>query len=126
MLNRPPTHEITDSPLPLDDCLYALRATILHLTRSSLHREAGKVIAAQLLGNLVVAVSYVIHTVLTGNGIQFTNMAHHKYAFHHILDQVSDGHEIEHRLTKIKHPGPTASRADEPNDQGGYGQALTL
>src|SRR5947207_4364402 len=24
--------------LPLDDCLYALQATILHLTRSSLHR----------------------------------------------------------------------------------------
>ena len=24
--------------LPLDDCLYALRATIPHLTRSSLHR----------------------------------------------------------------------------------------
>lgn len=26
------------TPLPLDDCLYALQATIPHLTRSSLHR----------------------------------------------------------------------------------------
>ena len=61
-------------------------------------------IAAQFLRNLVAAVPYSIHTVLTDNGIQFTNMAHHKYAFHHIFDRVYDEHDIEHRLTKIKHP----------------------
>ena len=38
--------------------------------------------------------SYAIHTVLTDNGIQFTNMAHHKYAFHHIFDRVCDEHDI--------------------------------
>lgn len=117
--------------LPLDDCLYALQATIPHLTRSSLHRclqrhgisrlpevagdktpkrkfktypigyfhidiaevqtaegklrlfvaidrtskfafvelhqEGGKMIAAQFLRNLVAAVPYTIHTVLTDN-----------------------------------------------------------
>ncbi|KKW93324.1 hypothetical protein YP76_01060 [Sphingobium chungbukense] len=154
--------------LPLDDCLYALQATIPHLTRSSLHRclqrhgisrlpevtgdkepkrkfksypigyfhidiaevqtaegklrlfvaidrtskfafvelhkEAGKMIAAQFLRNLIAAVPYVIHTVLTDNGIQFTNQARHKYAFHHIFDRICDEHNIEHRLTKIKHP----------------------
>ena len=154
--------------LPLDDCLYALQATIPHLTRSSLHRclqrhgisrlpevtgdkepkrkfktypvgyfhvdiaevqtaegklrlfvaidrtskfafvelhaQAGKMIAAQFLRNLIAAVPYAIHTVLTDNGIQFTNMAHHKYAFHHIFDRVCDEHGSEHRLTKIKHP----------------------
>lgn len=154
--------------LPLDDCLYALQATIPRLTRSSLHRclqrhgisrlpqvegdkpgkkafkaypigyfhidiaevqtaegklrlfvaidrtskfafvelhrEAGKATAAQFLRNLIAAVPYAIHTVLTDNGIQFTNMAHHKYAFYHIFDRVCDEHEIEHRLTKIKHP----------------------
>ena len=154
--------------LPLDDCLYALQATIPHLTRSSLHRclqrhgisrlpevdgdkpakrrfkaypigyfhidiaevqtaegklrlfvaidrtskfafvelhrEAGKMIAAQFLRNLVAAVPYAIHTVLTDNGIQFTNLAHHKYAFHHIFDRVCDENGIEHRLTKVKHP----------------------
>ena len=42
--------------------------------------------------------------MLTDNGIQFTNMAHHKYAFHHIFDRVCDEHGIEHRLTKVKHP----------------------
>lgn len=154
--------------LPLDDCLYALQATIPNLTRSSLHRclqrhgisrlpevtgdkepkrkfkaypigyfhidiaevqtaegklrlfvvidrtskfafvelhqEAGKMIAAQFLRNLVAAVPYRIHTVLTDNGIQFTNHAHHKYAFHHIFDRVCDENGIEHRLTKVKHP----------------------
>lgn len=154
--------------LPLDDCLYALQATIPHLTRSSLHRclqrhgisrlpevtgdktpkrkfktypigyfhidiaevqtaegklrlfvaidrtskfafvelhqEGGKMIAAQFLRNLVAAVPYRIHIVLTDNGIQFTNHAHHKYAFHHIFDRVCDENGIEHRLTKVKHP----------------------
>ncbi len=154
--------------LPLDDCLYALQATIPHLTRSSLHRclqrhgisrlpevtgnkapkrrfktypigyfhidiaevqtaegklrlfvaidrtskfayvelhqKAGKMIAAQFLRNLVAAVPYTIHTVLTDNGIQFTNQARHKHAGHHIFDRVCDDHKIEHRLTKIKHP----------------------
>ena len=154
--------------LPLDDCLYALQATIPHLTRSSLHRclqrhgisrlpevdgdkparrkfksypigyfhidiaevqtaegklrlfvaidrtskfafvelhrEAGKMIAAQFLRNLVAAVPYAIHTVLTDNGIQFTNRACDRYAFHHIFDRVCDENGIEHRLTKVKHP----------------------
>jgi transposase InsO family protein len=69
-----------------------------------MHAQAGKMIAAQFLRNLIAAVPYAIHTVLTDNGIQFTNMAHHKYAFHHIFDRVCDEHGIEHRLTKIKHP----------------------
>lgn len=69
-----------------------------------LHLKAGKMIAAQFLRNLIAAVPYAIHTVLTDNGIRFTNLAHHQYAFHHIFDRVCDEHDIEHRLTKIKHP----------------------
>lgn len=60
-------------------------------------------IAAQFLRDLIAAVLYDIHTVLTGNDMQFTNMAHHKYAFHPVFDRVYDEHGIEHRLTKIKH-----------------------
>ena len=37
-------------------------------------------------------------------GIQFTNQERHRYAFDHIFDRVCSEHEIEHRLTKIKHP----------------------
>ncbi len=121
--------------LPLDDCLYALQATLPHLTRSSLHRclqrhgisrlpevegdkparkafksypigffhidiaevqtaagklylfvaidrtskfafvhlaeKANRVTASAFLVDLIEAVPYKIHTVLTDNGIQF-------------------------------------------------------
>jgi transposase InsO family protein len=154
--------------LPLDDCLYALQATLPHLTRSALHRclkrhgmnhlpemtgdkpqkkkfksypigyfhidiaevrteegklqlfvaidrtskfayaelhtEATKMVAAQLLRNLIAAVPYKLHTVLTDNGIQFTNRTRDQYAFRHIFDRVCQEHGIDHRLTKTNHP----------------------
>lgn len=68
------------------------------------HRKAGKMVAAQFLRNLIDAIPYAIHTVLTDNGIQFTNRVRDKYAFHHIFDRVCDEGGIEHRLTKVKHP----------------------
>jgi transposase InsO family protein len=154
--------------LPLDDCLYALQATLPHLTRSALHRclqrhgisrlpdmagekpgkkkfkaypigyfhmdiaevrteegklylfvaidrackfayaelheEANKMVAAQFLRNLITAIPYKIHTVLTDNGIQFTNRKRDIYAFHHIFDRVCDENGMDHRLTKTNHP----------------------
>ncbi|TDI63291.1 MAG: IS481 family transposase [Alphaproteobacteria bacterium] len=154
--------------LPLDDCLYALQATIPHLTRSSLHRclqrhgisrlpevegdkpakkkfkrypigyfhidiaevrteqgklrlfvaidrtskfayvelheRAGKMIAAQFLRNLIKMLPYKIHTILTDNGIQFTNRKIDKTAGWHIFDRVCHENGIDHRLTKIAHP----------------------
>jgi len=158
--------------LPLDDCLYALQATIPHLTRSSLHRclqrhgisrlpevtgdkepkrkfkiypigyfhidiaevqtaegklrlfvaidrtskfafvelhrEAGKMIATQFLRNLIAAVPYGIHTVLTDNGIQFTNMAHHNTpsTISSIGSATSTRSNTGSRKSNI--PGPTA------------------
>jgi hypothetical protein len=138
--------------LPLDDCLYALQATIPHLSRSALHRclqrhgisrlpeekenqagqkkfkpypigyfhidisevrteegklalwvaidrtskfaytelheRAGKMEAAQFLRNLIQQVPYTIHTVLTDNGIQFSNRKTLRYAFEHIFNRV--------------------------------------
>ena len=154
--------------LPLDDCLYALQATIPHLTRSSLHRclkrhgisrlpeiegdkpakkkfkaypigyfhidiaevqtEEGKLylfvaidrtskfvhaelhtrmtkmIAAEFLERLITIVPYKIHTILTDNGIQFTNRQQDRYASLHIFDRVCTKHLIDHRLTKVNHP----------------------
>ena len=154
--------------LPLDDCLYALQATIPHLTRSSLHRcyqrhgisrlpevegdkpakkafkkypigyfhidiaevrteegklylfvaidrtskfafaqlhsKAGKMAAAQFLRDLISAVPYKIHTVLTDNGVQFANRKRDHSAFEHIFMRVCRENAIEHRLTKISHP----------------------
>jgi transposase InsO family protein len=168
--------------LPLDDCLYALQATIPHLTRSSLHRclqrhgisklpdvEDGKAakrkfrtypigyfhidiaevrteegrlylfvaidrtskfaftelhekattrVAADFLRALIKAVPYKIHTVLTDNGIHFTNpsggswsvpeikaMIASKELFRaHAFEFACAQNDIDHRLTKPKHP----------------------
>ncbi len=154
--------------LPLDDCLYALQASLPHLTRSSLHRylqrhgisrwphvekdkrpnqtfkscpigyfhidiaevrtgqgklrlfvaidrtsryadverheKAGKDIAARFLRNLNETVPYRIHTVLTDNGVQFTQQARRQSVVDHLFDRVCDGHGIEHRLTQANHP----------------------
>jgi transposase-like protein len=156
------------SLLPLDDCLYALHATIPHLSRSSLHRcfqrhgisrlpeivgektskkkfksypigyfhidiaevrteegklylfvaidrtskfayvelleKYGKIETAQFLRNLLRAVPYKIHTILTDNGIWFTNRKVDRFADVHIFDRVCLENGIEHRLTKINHP----------------------
>ena len=69
-----------------------------------LHPQASKMVAAQFLRNLIATVPYRLHTVLTDNGIQFTNRVRDKYAFQHIFDRVCDAHGIEHRLTRVKHP----------------------
>jgi len=69
-----------------------------------LHQKTGKMIAAQFLRNLIAAVPYAIHTVLTDNGIQFTNRERDRYALEHIFDRVCRENGIEHRLTKVKHP----------------------
>jgi transposase-like protein len=173
--------------LPLDDCLYALQATIPHLTRSSLHRclqrhgisrlpevegdkpdkrkfktypigyfhidiaevrsEAGKLYlfvaidrtskfafaelhekadrssAARFLEALIAAVPYRLHTVLTDNGIQFTDLPRNRDGWTaryrvHRFDQICRANGIEHRLTKPNHPWTTdvidKSFFDEP------------
>ena len=159
--------------LPLDDCLYALQATIPHLTRSSLHRclarhgisrlpevegdkpakkrfkaypigylhidiaevqtaegklylyvaidrtskftvvqlvtKTGRTSASAFLEQVIAAIPYKIHTVLTDNGVQFTFPP--RYAdgptarfITHMFDMRCQEHGIEHRLTKVRHP----------------------
>jgi transposase-like protein len=159
--------------LPLDDCLYALQATIPCLTRSSLHQclqrhgisrlpevegdkpdkrkfktypigyfhidiaevrsEAGKLYlfvaidrtskfafaelhekadrsnAARFLETLIAAVPYRLHTVLTDNGIQFTDLPRSRDGWTaryrvHRFGQICRANGIEHRLTKPNHP----------------------
>ena len=83
----------------------------------ALHEKAGKMIAAQFLRNLIAAVPYNIHTILTelpmvaplvratiGDGIQCSNRKQDTSAFEHIFDRVCREHDIEHRLTKVNHP----------------------
>ena len=71
---------------------------------AELHPKATKIIAAQFLKNLIKTFPYKIHTVLTDNGIQFTNRKQDRAAFTHVFDRVCHESRIEHRLTKINHP----------------------
>src|ERR671912_1060109 len=69
--------------------------------------SAGKMEAAQFLRELVEAVPYRIHTVLTDNGIQFTARKQDIWDGRHVFGRVCDEHGIEHRLTKVNHPWTT-------------------
>ncbi len=53
---------------------------------------------------MIQAVPYTLHTVLTDNGIQFTNRSSDRYAFVHLFSRLCEEHGIQHRLTKVKHP----------------------
>lgn len=66
--------------------------------------SAGKMEAADFLRELIQAVPYRIHTVLTDNGVQFTARKQDIWDSEHIFDRVCDEHDIEHRLTKVNHP----------------------
>jgi len=85
-------------------CLFVAIDRTAQFADAELLPRAGKMAAAQFLRNLVAAVPYTIHTVLTDNGIQFTNRQGDRLAFMHIFDRVCREHGIEHRLTKIAHP----------------------
>jgi transposase InsO family protein len=45
-----------------------------------------------------------IYTILTDNGIQFTNRQRDQYGFQHIFARVCQEHGIQHRLTETNHP----------------------
>ena len=66
--------------------------------------KAGKLAAAQFLRDLIEAVPYRVHTVLTDNGVQFTSRPRDVHDMLHIFDRVCREHAIEHRLTKVNHP----------------------
>jgi transposase InsO family protein len=69
-----------------------------------LHAEANNMVAAQFLRDLMAVVPDQIHTVLTDNGILFTNRKRDLYAFQPIFDRVCQESGIDHRLTKTNHP----------------------
>jgi transposase InsO family protein len=65
--------------------------------------------ATAFLEDLVAAVPYKVHTVLTDNGIQFADLARNRGGATarfrgHPFDRVCWRHGIEHRLTKPNHP----------------------
>ena len=74
------------------------------LAFARLVESAGKMEAARFLRELIEAVPYRIHTVLTDNGVQFTPRKQDVWDSRHIFDRVCDEHGIEHRLTRVNHP----------------------
>ena len=85
---------------------------------AELHEKATRRLAANFLHALIVALPYKIHTVLTANGTQFTELAHfrkgaeqQKEGQHpkglyliHAFDYACEQNDIEHCLTKPGHP----------------------
>ena len=53
---------------------------------------------------LIAAVPYTIHTVLTDNGIQFAKREGTEAYWTIPFDRVCTAHRIEHRLTQVCHP----------------------
>ena len=115
--NKPATKKFTQYPIRyvhLDMAMVRMEERKLFLFVSlnrvctfayaELCEEASQVVAAQFLRNLIAAAPYKIHTVLTDNGIQFTNRKRDQFAFAHIFDRVCQEYDINHRLTRINYP----------------------
>jgi len=71
--------------------------------------KADRTTAFTFLEELIKAVPYKIHTILTDNGIQFCHAPRYRSGptamfSRHIFDRLCAQHNIEHRLTKPKHP----------------------
>ncbi|QLL11845.1 transposase [Pseudomonas chlororaphis subsp. aurantiaca] len=124
--------------LPLDDMLGHLHECLPQLSRSALHRclvrhgislipkntnaakrgkftyvaffdAATKRNGATFLRQAIEAFPYRIHTVLTDNGVAFTELPRHRGGATnrfggHIFDRVCYEHNIKHCLTKPYHP----------------------
>jgi hypothetical protein len=83
-----------------------------------LHERATTAISKQFLLNLIAAVPYKLHTVLTDNGLHFTDptgeswtpadiremIANNKPFRAHAFEYACAVNDIDHRLTKPKHP----------------------
>jgi len=86
-----------------------------------LHEKATRRIATEFLEDLIPAVPYTIHPVLTDNGTQFTSPGNRRSAASDIRQALDSGglfrahafelacalNHLDHRLTKPKHPWTT-------------------
>jgi transposase InsO family protein len=75
----------------------------------ALHEKADRPTAARFLKDLISAVPYRVHIVLTDNGLQFTDLPRirkgqiARYRLHP-FEEICRADGIEHRLTKPNHP----------------------
>ena len=74
-----------------------------------LEEKATRATACQFLRDLIEAIPYKIHTVLTDNGVQFCHPPRYRDGptatyMGHLFDLICAANGIEHRLTKPNHP----------------------
>jgi transposase InsO family protein len=86
--------------------LYVAVDSTSKLVFARIYRKATKLAAAAFLKLLVRTVPYRIHTILTDNGVQFTDRYQSDYRgwISHIFGRVCADNGIHHRLTKPYHP----------------------
>jgi hypothetical protein len=97
----------------------------------ALHEKADRPTAARFLKNLIWAVPYRVHIVLTDNGLQFTDLPRIRKSqiVRQPLHPFEDLSSKRHRAPPDQTQPPVdqwASRADEPHPQGSDRQALLL
>lgn len=86
------------------------RKRVSKFTYVEFHDRAGKREGAAFLRAVAEVFPYRIHTVLTDNGMAFTDLPKNRQGPSrrilgpHIFDRVCIAHNIEHRLTKPYHP----------------------
>ncbi len=69
------------------------------------HPTAEMATGGAFMRNVIKALPYQIHTVLTDNDVAFTKNASTKWdGMRHVFDRACDEHGIGHRLTKPYHP----------------------
>ena len=103
-----------------------------------LHERVSRRTAADFLQALIKAVPYRVHIVLTDNGTHFTTPGNIRAAAADIRLAIQNGElsrahpleyacakaDIDHRLTKPRHPWTNGGRAHEPDDQRRDRQAI--
>ena len=70
---------------------------------AELYPKATRMVARDFLSNLINAVPYAIHTLLTDNSIQFAKRKGTEGYWEIPFDRVCRAQGIEHRLTKVCH-----------------------
>ena len=69
------------------------------------HATAEMATGGAFMRGVIAAFPYAIHTVLTDNGVPFTNCASTRWdSMVHVFDRACDEHGITHKLTKPYHP----------------------
>ncbi len=88
--------------------------------------------ASAFFQQLIDALPYRIHTVLTDNGIQFGDLPSRRNGptarlCVHLFDRVCAANGVEHRNTRAQSSvDQWPSRAHEPHDQGSHRQTVSL